>query len=281
MPYKITNPSVEVKVSERLHTVLEIVYAKRPLIEYETTEEGVNVAGTNTVIVWQDGQRLGKIMANYRKQRMDGEVEVWYALECHNIQKQRGKRNTSFCRDAKAAARIVLEKFTKKALAQLGETLIEECKYGVSNIHSKIISSFRYSVSLDNSTIIEYFIARNQGQDPQVPPAVASQINDEVLRKYDNAKIAINVLGHCNKNNGYAIREMQDGTLLVSHLANPSTTSKHNSTYELDQYTQEKYTMLKLLENNQFAADIGIKFMNPHNESELTYFVVAGETVTH
>jgi hypothetical protein len=47
----------------------------------------------------------------------------------------------------------------------------------------------------------------------------------------------------------------------------------------LDQYTQEKFTMLKLLDKNQFAADVGIKYESDDGvKKETIYFIVAGET---
>ena len=95
-------------------------------------------------------------------------------------------------------------------------------------------------------------------------------------------EIADNVLTHMKNHNGYCIRMMQDETLLCTHIGNPATTSKHQSTYELDQYTQEKLVMLKVLEDNQFAADIGVKYKRDDGNIPYTvYFVVAGETVTH
>jgi hypothetical protein len=40
--------------------------------------------------------------------------------------------------------------------------------------------------------------------------------------------------------------------------------------------------MLKLLDANQCAADIGVKFESSFDgETTMVYFIVAGETVTH
>jgi hypothetical protein len=116
--------------------------------------------------------------------------------------------------------------------------------------------------------------------NPPVPKRVIdSMSSNDTIRKGENYEIACNVLAHFETKNGYVIRVMQDETLLCAHIGNPDTTSKHQSTYELDQYTQEKFTMLKLLDMNQFAADIGVKYESDDGaKKETIYFIVAGET---
>ena len=277
---KIKNLKQGATLAPRLQNVLYLVYAKRPLLEYEVTGYSDNNYA-DAVKVWQDGQEVGRINSRYQRfSPTNGTTEMWYALDSHNIKKQRGDRNTRYCKDAKVAARTIIEQFAKKPLAELGKNLILNVKYVVESVHEKIERDYRNSISFNSIELVNYFTDMVMGNNPPVPKrTVDSIVNNEALRKRENYEIACNVLAHFKSNNGYAIRVMQDETLLCAHIGNPATTSKHQSTYELDQYTQEKFTMLKLLDMNQFAADIGIKYGSDDNvDVETIYFIVAGET---
>lgn len=277
---KIKNLKQGATLAPRLQEVLDLVYAKRPLLEYEVTGYSDNNYA-QTVKVWQDGQEVGRINSRYQRfSPTNGTTEMWYALDSHNIKKQRGDRNTRYCKDAKVAARTVIEQFAKKPLAELGKSLISNVKYVVDSVHEKIERDYRNSISFNSVELVNYFTDAVMANNPPVPKRIIDSIvNNEALRKRENYDIACNVFAHLKANNGYAIRIMQDETLLCAHIGNPDTTSKHQSTYELDQYTQEKFTMLKLLDMNQFAADIGIKYGSDDGvDKETIYFIVAGET---
>jgi len=277
---KIKNLKQGATLAPRLQEVLDLVYAKRPLLEYEVTGYSDNNYA-ETVRVWQDGQEVGGIHSRFKRYSpTNGGTEIWYALDSHNIKKKRGDRNTKYCKDAKVAARTIIEHFAKKPLADLGKSLISNVKYVVESVHEKIERDYRNSISFSSLDVANYFTDMVMANNPPVPKRIIDSIvNNEVLRKRENYEIACNVLAHLKANNGYAIKVMQDETLLCAHIGNPDTTSKHQSTYELDQYTQEKFTMLKLLDTNQFAADIGIKYGSDDSvDKETIYFIVAGET---
>ena len=277
---KIKNLKQGATLAPRLQEVLDLVYAKRPLLEYEVIRYG-DVHYADSVRAWQDGQVVGEIRACFdRFSPTKGMTERWYAIDAHTIKKQRGERNRKYCKDAKVAARTVIEQFAKKDLAELGKSLISNVKYVVETMHESVERDYRNSISFNSVELANYFTDVVMGNNPTVPKrTIDSIVSNEALRKRENYEIACNVLTHFETKNGYAIRVMQDETLLCAHIGNPDTTSKHQSTYELDQYTQEKFTMLKLLDMNQFAADIGIKYDSDDGaKKETIYFIVAGKT---
>jgi hypothetical protein len=277
---KIKNLRQGATLAPRLQEVLDLVYAKRPLLEYEVESYSDNHY-VETVKVWQDGQKVGKIYSRYQRYSpTNGTTEMWYALESDNIKKSRGDRDTKYCKNAKVAARTAIEAFTKKPLAELGKSLISNVKYAVESMHEKVERDYRNSISINSLELANYFVDVVMANNPPVPKRIIdSMSSNDTIRKGENYEIACNVFAHLKANNGYAIRVMQDETLLCAHIGNPDTTSKHQSTYELDQYTQEKFTMLKLLDKNQFAADIGIKYESDDGvKKETIYFIVAGET---
>ena len=277
---KIKNLKQGATLAPRLQEVLDLVYAKRPLLEYEVTGYSDNNYA-ETVRVWQDGQEVGKIYSRHQRYSpTNGTTEIWYALDSHNIKKKRGDRNTKYCKDTKVAARTVIEQFAKKSLAELGKSLISNVKYVVETMHESVERDYRNSISFNSLELITYFTDVVMGNNTPVPKRIVdSMTNNEAFRKRENYEIACNVLAHFKANNGYAVKIMEDETLLCAHIGNPDTTSKHQSTYELDQYSQEKFAMLKLLDLNQFAADIGIKYGSDAGvDKETIYFIVAGKT---
>ena len=277
---KLINLKQGATLAPRLKEVLDLVYAKRPLLEYEVTGYSDNYYA-ETVNVWQDGQKVGKIYSRHQRYSpTNGTTEMWYALESDNIKKSRGDRDTKYCKNAKVAARTAIEAFTKKPLAVLGKKLITDVKYKVESMCDSVERIYQNSVSFSGLELVNYFTDMAMGNNPPMPKrTVDSIVSNEALRKRENYEIARNVFAHLKANNGYAIKVMQDETLLCTHVGNPDTTSKHQSTYELDQYSQEKFAMLKLLDTNQFAADIGIKYESDDGDKKETiYFIVAGET---
>lgn len=277
---KLINLKQGATLAPRLKEVLDLVYAKRPLLEYEVTGYSDNYYA-ETVNVWQDGQKVGRIYSRFQRYSpTNGTTEMWYALESDNIKKSRGDRDTKYCKNAKVAARTAIEAFTKKPLAVLGKKLITDVKYKVESMCDSVERIYQNSVSFSGLELVNYFTDMAMGNNPPMPKrTVDSIVSNEALRKRENYEIARNVFAHLKANNGYAIRVMQDETLLCTHVGNPDTTSKHQSTYELDQYSQEKFAMLKLIDPNQFAADIGIKYESDDGDKKETiYFIVAGET---
>ena len=282
---KITYPKNCNKLHSRLEEVLNLVYAKRPLLEYNVYAVTGDEANEATAVeVYQDGQRIGKLNAKCRRfSPTKGKTEVWFAIESLAIKKQRGAEHTKQCKDAKTAARIAIESFTEKTLADLGIKLIDETINGVVHVVNRLQTEFSCALNYSSAEISTYFLDVMAGKNPPIPQKIHDQIiSKDLARIKDNRDIGENILRHMKNKNGYCVRMMQDESLLFTHIGYADTTSKHASTYELDQYTQEKYTMLKLLDANQCAADIGVKFESSFDgETTMVYFIVAGETVTH
>jgi hypothetical protein len=276
---KIKKPA-GTELSKRLTEVLQLIHAKRPLLEYEAN--GSNRDGELcAVTVWQDGQRIGSIDSDFRKYSPSkGTNETWFAVSCRNIQKKRGSRETKFNKDAKGAAHAVIELFTKKSMPELGVSLITNVKSGVESLHTKVRHRFEECVNMQRSVLIRYFAGLHGGKNPPPPAVIMSQYdNPEVLRKIDNMDIADNILNHIKNKNGYALQIMRDDTILCCSLTNPEDTVKYASTYNMSTALQEKFTILKVLEANQFASDIGVKYeRDDGDKKELFYFVVGGET---
>lgn len=275
------------EINSRLQEVLELIHAKRPLLEYEVTDHSIIDGSAVEVSVWQHGQKLGEIHASYKRySKTKGEHERWFRVMSPFIEKERGERNCKFAKDAKSAARTAIEVFIKKTLGTLGQELADPSFNRLAYLHDRVRTSFHHSYNVDRFETREYFIQLKQGLNPTPPTGVMNDISDEILRKYENLMIAKNVGIHAKNKNGYFIQVMKDETFLVVDLANPEGATKYETTYAMPEALQEKFTILKLLEANQFAADIGIRMATASRdpsepEEDVTYFVVGGATKTY
>ena len=155
---KIKYPKNCVGLSPRLKEVLDTVYAKRPLLEYEVTGRDPRNDLANVVTVWQDGQELGTIDSQRtRYSPSNNDHSTWFAVTCDNIRKERGDRNTKFCKNAKSAARAAIELFTKKPLAELGKSLILDVRSAIESLAQRTTYDFRNSFNMSATMVANYF----------------------------------------------------------------------------------------------------------------------------
>lgn len=286
MKIKQTNAKYDA-VHERLTNVLDIVRVKRPLLEYEAERSIMGHDGKRLLVcvsVWQHGQQLGSIEAyKQRYSHTKNENIIWFGVSSPLIQKQRGREDTKYCKNAESAAKIVIDVFAKRPLAVLGEKIGDQMCSLIEGLANRCSSMFGDYFRNNTLAYAKYFMETHLGNTPPIPPAVKQCINDQTMKAYDNYKIAKNVKTHLSNKNGHTISYMQDGSFLVVDMADYSKTHKYSSTYEMPQFMQEKFAMLKLLEPNQFAENIGVKVLrtNSSDEETLWYFIVNGETVVN
>lgn len=273
-------------IDERLQKVLEIVDTKRPLFEYKIIARGWGgeaEAPATKVSVWQHGQRLGKIDVDHRKHsKTKDQVEKWFAVESPYIDTKRGRANTKFSKDAETAAKIVIDVFAKQPLAVLASEAIESSGRHLESAYHRKVSAFTSSLPSHSADVYVYFTEMYMGNTTQPPKSVMSRIDDKTVKAYKEYVVARGVMEHLKKGNGYLAHYMADGTFLVVDVKDHKTAAKIASTYEMPAFMQEKITMLKLMDNNQFAENIGVKssmdFIGIGEETPY-YFIVGGETV--
>lgn len=268
-------------LSPRLKEVLDIVHAKRPLIEYEVTDVDYNNEASK-VKCWQHGQFLGSIDSHFKKySNASGMTVTWFCVFSPHITKERGDAHRRYLKNAKTAAKVAIESLIKTPLEQLGKELVNLGQGAAESVMSRVHSDLRYGLKFSEIAAIDYFIALHLGETVEPPKVIMDNITDKAVKSRDNFLIAKNVINHVHARNCYYLKQMKDESWLFADPASLNTTSKIQTTYDLPEAAQEKLTMLKLLEYNQFAKDIGIK-LRPNMDEELDlYVVVKGETVTY
>jgi hypothetical protein len=78
-------------------------------------------------------------------------------------------------------------------------------------------------------------------------------------------------------NNGIVIKLVHDGVMVVVDLTDKTTVKQLTSTYDLPSEYQEKLAILKIMENNQPIAGVGVKV---EYDSAPYFFLPAGAIQT-
>lgn len=268
-------------LSPRLKEVLDIVHAKRPLIEYEVVDVDFNNEASK-VKCWQHGQFLGSIDSHFKKySNASGMTVTWFCVYSPHITKERGDAHRRYLKNAKTAAKVAIESLIKTPLEQLGKELANLGQHAAEGVMSRVHSDLRYGLKFNEVAAIDYFIGLHLGETIEPPKIIMESITDKAVKARENFLIAKNVVNHIHAKNCYYVKQMKDETWLFADPAILNTTSKAQTTYDLPDAVQEKLTMLKLLDHHQFARDIGIKLKPGMDEDLEVYVVVKGETVTY
>jgi hypothetical protein len=271
------------ELRQDLAELINFVYAKRPLLEYQADDVDPTTNLITSVTVWQDGQSLGHVDVSFNRYNATrGCNEKWIKVTCRNIKKVRGQyRNAKFTKNVKGAAALVVELFTKRSLNEIGVKIALTVRDAIEELHREVEYRYKNVIGVNKDILIPYFMEVLEGNNPPIPSNIASQLTTEDSKKrIADMHIAKNVYGYFEAKDGYVAQIMQDESILCCDIASGQTV-KYASTFEMNTAMQEKFTILKLLEANQFAADIGIKVkIEDRIKTQFMYFVVGGDTKT-
>ena len=107
-----------------------------------------------------------------------------------------------------------------------------------------------------------------------IPAAIDAKLTDSAIQAIDEYEIVKGLRDLAKDKKGYALREDVNGGMTIINLLDESIFYRGNSTYDLPVWMQSKVTILKLLEKNQAARNIGCK---TECDGYTYYFIVDGE----
>jgi hypothetical protein len=212
--------------------------------------------------VYFNADEVGKIF--YR----DNKLHVRSPL----INNERRPYNDFRTKSEKAALRKALEVFEPKGAGDVAHKVILQTK--------ESLDSLKYAVNrklphIDSSELVAFF-REYKFSDTKVPiPAsIDAKLTDSVIQAIDEYHIVTELHNLVRDKKGYALREDVNGGMTIINLLDESIFYRGNSTYDLPVWMQSKVTILKLLEKNQAARNIGCK---TECDGYTYYFIVDGE----
>jgi hypothetical protein len=278
----------------RLSALLELISAKRPLFEYlmnSRERRSVNGAPTQyacvSVDVWQHGFYVGKVTSAVSRDTKDGR-ESWYGIESETIRKTRGhNRQLLASKKVDVALKNALHHLQKPPASRVAAKTFDGVARNVENIvwkaESKFTRSMGKSGSINTTKVMEYFVEKFKGNSDFEVPMDFRNIDYNTLMAYDNMKIYREFLLNDWKNKRVHIISLLPNGFLLEWLAGREDNARvYESLDSMPVFMQEKITMLKLLKEEEFVPNIGVRFGNLEStdlDEEKTFVVVHGETV--
>ena len=294
MQVKAFNPAdiKDVVLCPRLAQVLQGVNEKRPLIEfYFLHKSAVNRDADGNyayqivaVEAWQQGFKLGEICSHIARDTKNG-TERWFGVESPFIHKARGhKRNQLVSKEVGKTVKNAIDSLIKPTLETTAKEVRNNLTQMINHLEYKARQKFMNTLGLRyDSTfeLCEYVFGTVTGRNP-VPPKSLTATLETAEVEYAKTQVIANVKEHFDKpDGGYMIKLLPNLTWFCSPTSDLKRATVYQSLDSAPQFIQEKVTMLKLLDNAECAADIGVRFgdvAKTDPDDGCAFFVVGGET---
>ena len=260
--------TVKLTKSEKVHPMLGglmlSLFMKKPNLTFVEAKHthwlGEQVASSFKVIY--DLDRVGLLAYS------DGKICVQSSL----IKRERRPFDEFRTKNEKAAIRKALEVYVPEAAGNFVADIIRDTTDAIDNVR---YSAYRKVPDISVQEAMSFFRAYKYAEERiPIPADIDARLTDNAIQAIDDYNLAREMQALAQKKQGYAIREDINGNFTVVNMNDSSILYRGPSTYELPEWMQSKFTILKLLEVNQVARNIGCKTDRP---SGLHYFIVDGE----
>jgi len=288
---------VDMEVSRKLDAFLQTVFMKMPSLSFvahdytqhlvkcskyddkaNLIEDSEWVKFINCVKVYNGIEEVGYIRVSDEVYRSNTKETV-YQIRSDKHRLNNGRNDTKKTKDAKEALKRCLKVFVTSPEANM----VNKCYENISGETSNMMywSARAANRVLDDSglEIVEYFRRiKNGEQDVAIPKAISNELDKEsVLKDLDTAKLAVSINESLCKKDGLLVGEV-NGKLAVADLAN-NTYRTIESSYDLPEVYQAKFSILKIVDERQPVAHVGVKIHN-RSDDNVWYFLMSGDILT-
>jgi hypothetical protein len=287
----------DMELSPKLNKFLETVFMKMPSLsfvahdytqlliknaEYDSQSNCVKDADWRKVIVsvrvYNGIEEVGYIRVSDEVYRSNIKETV-YQIRSDKHRLNNGRNDTKKTKDANEALKRCLKVFVISPEANM----VNKCYESVAGETNNMMywSARATNRLLDDSglEVVEYFRrVKNGEQDVPIPKAVSDELDKEsVLKDLDTAKLAIAINESLCQKDGLLVGEI-NGKLAVADLAN-NTYRTIGSSYDLPEVYQAKFAILKIVDERQPVAHVGVKIHN-RSDDNVWYFLMSGDILT-
>jgi len=288
---------VEMEVLPKLNEFLETVFMKMPSLSFvahdysslhiknakyddngNCIEDSEWMKFINCVKVYNGIEDVGFIRVSDEVYRSNTKETV-YQIRSDKHRLNNGRNDTKKTKDIKEALKRCLKVFVTSPEANMVNKCYEQVNGETNNM--MYWASRAANRVLDDSglDIVEYFRRIKSGeQDVAIPKAISDELDKEsVLKDLDTAKLAVSVNESLCKKDGLLVGEV-NGKIAVADLAN-NTYRTIDSSYDLPEVYQAKFAMLKIVDERQPVAHVGVKIHN-RSDDNVWYFLMSGDILT-
>ena len=287
----------DIPVSPKLDSFLDTLFMKMPSLTFSAHDYAQKLVGSakydDQANIIEDSEWV-KIIVSVRVYngieevgfvRVDDEVyrsntrETLYQIRSDNNRLNNGRNDTKKTKDPKEALKRCLKVFVTSPESKMVHKRYEHMASEVGNMKywsARCTNKLLDDVGLE---VIEYFRRTINGeQNVAIPKHISDELNKEsVLRDLDTAKLAITVNDALERKEGLIVGEV-NGKIAVADLTN-NTYRTIDSSYDLPEVYQAKFAMLKIVDERQPVAQVGVK-TNDRSDDSVWYFLMSGDILT-
>ncbi len=275
------------EVCPELEMLVQQLFAVMPNLEFYATN-AINRGSIgdarkiNTFDVFSGDQKLGSVSWSEGYSRSKG-YHFAYRIYSRKIRKERGDVYMKTTGNLKSALKIAGEVFVKDASNVLAEKFYEAMRSEMSGLIYHASNDIEHRCRPFFQTAFAYTVSVIQGSPVPIDAKLLQEVTSPRFEEAQNTcRIAKSVGNALSSREGVIVYVDREEKLTVVDLQT-YTISKLESTYDLPKNYQEKFTILKVMEDNQPIEGTGIKMKVSVDDMKLhLFYLVSGNViVTH
>lgn len=275
------------EVCPELEMLVQQLFAVMPNLEFYATN-AINRGSIgdarkiNTFEVFSGDQKLGSVSWSEGYSRSKG-YHFAYRIYSRKIRKERGDVYMKTTGNLKSALKIAGEVFVKDASNVLAEKFYEAMRSEMSGLIYHASNDIEHRCRPFFQTAFAYTVSVIQGSPVPIDAKLLQEVTSPRFEEAQNTcRIAKSVGNALSSREGVIVYVDREEKLTVVDLQT-YTISKLESTYDLPKNYQEKFTILKVMEDNQPIEGTGIKMKVSVDDMKLhLFYLVSGNViVTH
>ncbi len=275
------------EVCPELEMLVQQLFAVMPNLEfYATNAANLGSIGDarkiNVFDVFSGDQKLGVVSWYESYSRSKGHY-FSYRIYSRKIRKERGDAHLKMTGSLKSALKIAGEVFVKDASNVLAEKFYEAMRSEMSGLIYHASNDIEHRCRPFFQTAFAYTVSVIQGSPVPIDAKLLQEVTSPRFEEAQNTcRIAKSVGNALSSREGVIVYVDREEKLTVVDLQT-YTISKLESTYDLPKNYQEKFTILKVMEDNQPIEGTGIKMKVSVDDMKLhLFYLVSGNViVTH
>jgi hypothetical protein len=275
------------EVCPELEMLVQQLFAVMPNLEfYATNAANLGSIGDarkiNVFDVFSGDQKLGVVSWYESYSRSKGHY-FSYRIYSRKIRKERGDAHLKMTGSLKSALKIAGEVFVKDAPNVLAEKFYEAMRSEMSGLIYHASNDIEHRCRPFFQTAFAYTVSVIQGSPVPIDAKLLQEVTSPRFEEAQNTcRIAKSVGNALSSREGVIVYVDREEKLTVVDLQT-YTISKLESTYDLPKNYQEKFTILKVMEDNQPIEGTGIKMKVSVDDMKLhLFYLVSGNViVTH
>ncbi len=275
------------EVCPELEMLVQQLFAVMPNLEfYATNAANLGSIGDarkiNVFDVFSGDQKLGVVSWYESYSRSKGHY-FSYRIYSRKIRKERGDAHLKMPGSLKSALKTAGEVFVKDAPNVLAEKFYEAMRSEMSGLIYHASNDIEHRCRPFFQTAFAYTVSVIQGSPVPIDAKLLQEVTSPRFEEAQNTcRIAKSVGNALSSREGVIVYVDREEKLTVVDLQT-YTISKLESTYDLPKNYQEKFTILKVMEDNQPIEGTGIKMKVSVDDMKLhLFYLVSGNViVTH